>query len=210
MKQIEVRLPRNSKELRIKHFASMAMLPVKDFSTDRDRILFLSEFLGLHYNEVLRFRISDIAKMAKHAAKAISKMDLTSALPETIELKGQRFCLVDPDKIGIGWHIDFSATSIKKDPVRLACLFYVPEGFNYSDVDQNGNLEHPIASRYDLFEREFPLDLFIRSSDFFLRKSLHSIRRSMVQESARKKLRKTISSAVKRLNPFNGKRASMQ
>ena len=146
--------------------------------------------------------------MAATAIKAMSNMDVTSKLPESITLKGQRFCLVDPGKVGIGWHIDWNSSAkqktIEKDPVRLACLFYLPEGYNYSDVDANGNITHPIASRYELFKEEFPLDLFIRCTNFFLKRSLTLTKRSMVREIARRSRRK-INTGVAVLNLFNGK-----
>jgi len=187
----------------------MSMIPEElEFESEQDSLLFLAEFTGLGYNRMLDFTLKDIKKMAATAIKALSTMDVTSKLPESITLKGQRFCLVDPEKIGIGWHIDWNKSAmqkaIEKDPVRLACLFYLPEGYNYSDVDQNGNITHPIASRYELFKEEFPLDLFIRCTNFFLVRSLTSTRRSMVREIAQKNRRK-INTGMAVLNLFNGK-----
>lgn len=199
-------MPNGAKELRIKHFKSMTHVPAEGFSNSQDSLPFLAEFLNLNYNQVLDFRQRDVDKMVRLAVKALARMDLTSKLPKEITLGGTKFVLVDPDSIGIGWHIDFKSCSISKDPVRLACLFYVQEGYNYSDVDQNGNITYNIASRYELFEREFPLDLFIRSSNFFLKRSLTSIKRSTVIEIAQKKAKNKISSAIRSLNLLNGKR----
>jgi hypothetical protein len=202
---IEVRMPNGAKELRIKHFRSMSHVPEEGFKNTQDSLLFLAEFLGLNYNQVLDFRKRDIDKMVMLALKALARMDLKSKLPEHITLGGQKFVLVNPEDIGIGWHIDFKSCSITKDPVRLACLFYVQEGYNYSDVDVNGNITHNIASRYELFEKEFPLDLFIRSSNFFLKRSLTSIKRSTVIEIARNRTKNRISSLIQSLNLLNGK-----
>jgi hypothetical protein len=203
---IEARIPTSAKALRIRHFASMAMAPEQDFQTDQDSLLFLAEFTGLGYNRMLDFTIEDVRKMRTVAMTALASMDLVSELPKTITLQGQTFYLVDPEKVGIGWHIDFNNSSIKKDPVRLACLFYLPEGFNYSDVDENGNIKFPIASRHALFAEEFPLDLFIRCSNFFLKRSLTSTARSMVKQIANQKQTNRISTGIKVLNLFNGRR----
>lgn len=202
----EYRMPNGAKELRIKHFGSMAVLPSNGFQSDRDKILFLSEFTGLPYNKILDFTVGDIQKMVLLATKGIAQMNLAAPLPKTIVLKGQRFNLVDPDKIGIGWHIDYQNSSIKKDPVKLACLFYVPEGFNYSDVDENGNLTHPRDARYDLFADEFPLDLFIRCASFFLRKSLRSTWKLTARSLAQHRTIKRIGSVLRSLHLFSGKR----
>jgi len=205
---IEYKMPKGPNELRIKHFACLPLLPKDGFSTDRERVSFLAEFTGLRYGQILDFTEPDIHKMAAHAVNAISKLDLKTELPKRIKLGGKAFVLVDPEKIGIGWHIDFRNSSIATDPVRLACLFYIPENFNYSDIDENGNLVHDIASRHELFEAEFPLDLFMRSSTFFLNKSLHSIRRSMVRQIIAKKAKRKIVSLLRSLHLFNGKRRS--
>ena len=202
---IEVKLPNGAKELRIKHFKSMAHVPEEGFNSTLDSLVFLAEFLGLRYNQVLDFKEKDVAKMVFLAVKALARMDLKAKLPAQITLGGRKFDLVNPDTIGIGWHIDFQGSDIAKDPVRLACLFYVPEGFNYSDVDQNGNITHNIASRYDLFEQEFPLELFIRSSNFFLKRSLTSIKRSTVIGIAQSKAKNKVSSLIKSLSLLNGR-----
>lgn len=202
---IEVKLPGSQKDLRIKHFKSMANMPENGFRSEQENLVFLAEFLGLTYNQILDFTRKDVHRMTALAMKALSKMDLVSKLPATITLKGQKFCLVDPEMIGIGWQIDFKGASIFKDPVRLACLFYLQEGFNYSSVDENGNITYPIASRQELFEQEFPLDLFIRCANFFLKQSLVSTRKSMVIKIQMSKAKNRTSLVLQAINPFNGK-----
>lgn len=184
----------------------MPMVPEDGFKQDYDSLLFLAEFTGLGYNRMLDFTLKDIKTMRDTALKAMATMDIVSKLPKSITLKDQTFYLVDPDKVGIGWHIDFNNSSIKKDPVRLACLFYLQEGYSYSDVDENGNIKFTIASRYELFKEEFPLDLFIRCSNFFLKRSLTSTERSMVREIAKTKAVNKISTGIQVLNLFSGKR----
>jgi len=208
---VEARIPTKGKNLRIRHFESMHVLPLEEgFRTIRQRALFLSAFVGQHYNRMLQFKEEEIIKMSDTARTAFARMDVTSELPEKVTLKGQTFCLVDPDKIGIGWHIDFSNCPIAKDPVKLACLFYVQEGYNYSDVDENNNIVYPISSRYELFAEEFPLELFLRSADFFLRKSLKSTKRTLMVKIAAMKMQRRISFLIPHLNPFNGRSRSKQ
>jgi len=207
---IEVKMPGKGKDLRIKHFESMGHVPELGLRTDREKITFLAAFTGLNYSQVLQYTPIQIRKMSSLALSAIAKMDLTSKLPDTITLQGQEFYRVDPDKAGIGWHIDYSNCDIKKDPVRLACMFYIPVGYNYSDVDENGNILYPISSRHAMFAEEFPLELFMRSATFFLERSLKSTRRSMVLKTAERRLRQRVSLVAKVLNPFNGKRVSKE
>jgi hypothetical protein len=203
---IAVKLPAGPKDLRIHQFKSMVHIPTEGFESEQDSLVFLAEFLDITYNQVLDFTKKDIRKMTAIAVRELSKMDITSALPKSINIQGQEFELVDPDKIGIGWFIDYNASSITADPVRLSTLFYVQKGFNYSDVDQNGNILYPIESRYKLFKENFPLDLFIRSSSFFLRKSLTSTKLSMVRELSQNKTQNKVSSFLRSLSHINGRR----
>lgn len=205
---IETKMPGSAKDLRIKHFESLSLIPEEGIKTDRQMLTFLSGFTGLKYSQLLHYTPKQLCKMTELAMRAISKLDTASPLPKTLKLKGQNFYLSDPDKIGIGWHIDWSKCNIKKDPVRMACLFYLPENYDYSDQDANGNITHPIASRYDLFAEEFPLDLFMRCSAFFLVKSLRSKRRSMVLQIAERRTQERVSLAIRLINPFSGKRLS--
>lgn len=203
--QIELKWTvKSAKDLRIKHFKSMPFAPVTEFTHHDEMLFFLSAFTGLRYNQLLDFLEADIKKMTALALSAISKMDLKSKLPDTIILGGKKFYLAQPDKIGIGWHIDFGKCNIEKDPVRMSCLFYLPEGFNYSDIDENNNITHPIDSRYQLFADEFPLDLFIRASGFFLKRSLVSIlKQAMI--SKKLTLKERTSLVIKVINPLRGK-----
>lgn len=207
-KQIEIKIPSNPKDLRIKHFHSMSMAPANGFDNTEQGLYFLASFTGLRYNQLLDFKATDITRMTAIALTVLSKLDLVSKLPEEITLAGTSYYLVQPDKVGIGWHIDFKNCSIKKDPVRLACMFYLQKDFNYSDADENGNITFPIDSRYKVFEEHFPLDLFIRSAGFFLRKSLSSIRKSIVIETTEMRVRTSL--AAKAINLFNGRKLSKQ
>jgi hypothetical protein len=211
---IEVKLPAGPKDLRIKHFKAMSSIPLENidsenlFQDDTQVILFLADFLNLKYSQVLDFTVKDIERMKNLALKAFMNMEVSKEPPKNITVAGQEFYLADPEKVGVGWHIDFKSailnSAMQKDPVRLACLFYLPKGYNYSDVDENGNITHPISSRYELFREHFPLDVFIKSSGFFLRLSLESSRRSMVNRILRSNQKGRISLALKSLNLFSG------
>lgn len=215
-KPIEVKIPTNPKDLRIRHFASMALMPQKEIMYGDEGVYFLSSFTGVRYHKLMDFRVDDIRVMIATARATLSKMKLTSKLPERVTFAGTSYVLVDPKKVGIGWHIDFNHGNknswITKDPVRLSCMFYLQEGLNYSDVDENDNIKFPIDSRYEIFKEHFPLELFMPCCDFFLKRSLNSIRKSMVIEIVRnsKSKREAIGSVVKMINPLHGKKLSSQ
>lgn len=201
--QIEIKMSKNPKDLRIRHFQSMSLAPENGFSHAQEGMFFLASFLGLRYQQLLDFKAADIKRMTGIALAALSKLDLTSALPKEIVIAGTSYYLVEPNKVGIGWHIDFRNCSIIKDPVRMACMFYLQKGYNYSDADENGNIRFPIDSRYKPFEEHFPLDLFIRASGFFLKRSLHSILRTTLIETTQKRVQ--ISLVARLINPFSGR-----
>lgn len=201
--QKEIGIPTSPKDLRIRHFRSMAFAPSEGFNRIQEGLLFLASFTGLRYNQLLDFKPDDIKDIQRIALRTLSKMDLVSKLPEEVVLAGTSYYLVHPDKVGIGWHIDFKACNIEKDPVRLACLFYVQKGYNYSDVDENGNITYPIDSRYKVFEEHFPLEIFLRAANFFLKRSLNLVRKSLVIETI--SMRTRISLAARVINPLSGK-----
>lgn len=185
---MEIKAPKTVKDLRIKHFAALSH-PAMEAQPDLEGMaLFISEALGLPYDTVLECDLADTLQVYRHLCVVYSQIRIQEA-PKEITLGGVEFRRIDPHKDGTGWHIDFSKSDIKEDPVRLACLFYYPKAAKkYGEKDQNGNLLYPIASRYDLFKEHFPLEVFINSSAFFLTKIERSARQYTETRRVEKKL----------------------
>ena len=196
---MEIRLPKNTEDLRIKHLKALNGVEEEPPRNLNDLIDFVCEFTGEKRSLVELFTTKgEILKIYEHLLGLFNDFKVMSKPPQTITLKGKEFELINPEKVGIGWHIDFEKSDIEKDPVRVACLFYYPKGEIYGAKDENKNLINPIKDRYKEFENHFPLSTFLEASNFFLQRFVTSTKRYTDKEIMLMKVRK--------LNPFNGRK----
>lgn len=145
----------------------------------------------------MRIDYRDIVKMTAHINGLYANFDVNKRPPKDITINGKVYEMVNPEKIGVGWHMDWSHLDIESDPVRMACLMYYPKGAIYGDVDEYDNLLNPIKDRYNDFENHFPLQTFLEASDFFLERFVQSAKRYTGSQ--------ILISKARKLNPFNGK-----
>lgn len=172
MRTFEVKIPKSANDLRIKHYGIF-----KDGSKLIDqsmngKIEFISKLTGLHLSELRILSQKQVDEIWKHAVVACSGLTIGSEPPQEIVMDGITFELINPKKVGIGWHIDFGAVIqaklIENDPLTVACLFYHPKGHIYGEVDVNKNIIHSIEWKKPIFEEHFQLRTFLESSAFFL------------------------------------------
>jgi hypothetical protein len=203
-KEIAIKLPKHSKDLRIEHFKCFE--DYDDFQMEVfDKVKFVASFLGRSENFVWSIEKTVFDKTYDHIIKLISGLNPPAKPPQEITIDGMVYELIDPAKAGIGWHQDWSMQDMKKDPVKVACLFYHPKGHYYGEIDRNDNLIHPIRWKREKFEKEFPLELFISCARFFLQNWLESTMKSTRIKIAEKKAEKLI----KRLPSFLLKKPSI-
>lgn len=199
---------RTSNDLRIRHFKALQVVTELDENSQDSRLEWLGVFLGLKLHELRLLTAKQIATIYYNSVKVVSEMKINPTPPTELVLNGKVFTRIDPNKVGIGWHIDIGDAGrlnlIEKNPVKLACLFYYPEGSIYGELDENDNLIHPISEREELFKEHFPLNVFVESTAFFLNYYVKSIRKSIIQELAK---RQTLR-VVNRLKSMFGKRQS--
>lgn len=183
---MKIPLPKHSNDLRIKHYACLDSRFIKEDNaplTILEQVEFLSLFTGINEKKLLTVNALDIVKMYNHVCELFNDIYISKNPPKEITLNGKVFELVNPDKVGVGWHKDFRDANLnealKNDPVKLACLFYFPKGELYGDIDANDNLLHPISDRYNLFESSMTLKVFLESSAFFLTEFERSTRAYM-------------------------------
>ena len=89
-------------------------------------------------------------------------------LPQEINIGAKDYELVNLDRPNVSFIIDSDMSDFEKDPVRLACMCYIPKGTVYGEMDDAENVLHPIQSRHEAFSEEFPLMLYLRLHAFFL------------------------------------------
>lgn len=191
---MEIKLPKKTKDLRIEHFKA---LQNPYFLTEEkldimDQLEFIHLFSGVSRSKLKQINVNDISKMFSHIVSLYAGIKVEKPAKE-ITLNGIEFELVNPEKVGVGWHADFSKGDMKKDAVYFGCLFYFPKGQLYGAVDENDNLLNPIADRYEIIKEHMPLDVFMNASAFFLTKIKKSMMLSVQKAKTRKVLEKMLS-----------------
>jgi hypothetical protein len=114
-------------------------------------------------------------------------------LPQEIELNGKQYELVNLDRPNVSFIIDSDMSDFEKDPVRLACMCYVPKGTVYGEMTDAEDVLHPISSRWEDFNEHFDLLLYLRLHAFFLRRFKKSASVYMVSQKVTRKLNKALS-----------------
>lgn len=181
--EVVVKLPKSKNDLRIKHLnVLMSLTESMDLNSQINAI---SKISGVSKAKLHTVMISDIKAMTIHLIGLFGKIKATDMPPEKVSINGIDYDRVDPDKTPIKYHIDYSVSDFEKDPVRLACMCYVPSGTKYGDIDENDNIIYPIASRWSEFNDHFPLELYIQMCAFFLRNYNRSILRLEAMEKGR-------------------------
>lgn len=194
---MDIKLPKSSKDLRIKHLKPIQSDKYLGQLDLHLMVEFISDFTGVSKNKLMRIDYKDIVKMTAHINGLYANFDVNKRPPKEITINGKEYEMVNPEKIGVGWHMDWSHLDIESDPVRMACLMYYPKGAIYGDVDEYDNLLNPIKDRYNDFENHFPLQTFLEASDFFLERFVQSAKRYTGSQ--------ILISKARKLNPFNGK-----
>lgn len=181
MQSKDFKLPKTVNDLRIRHLKPLTNSIYEDEMTIELLCDFMAEFTGKSVNVIRQIDTKDLIRMFQHVKEIYSDIRINPPR-KTITMGGQEWVLVDPHKVGCGWHMDFSMGNIKENPEWLACLFYYPKGVKYGATDENDNLLYPIAERIDMFKDEMSLQDFLNASGFFLRK----ISKSMILSTAQK------------------------
>jgi len=111
---------------------------------------------------------------------------------EEITILNKEYVLVDPSKVGIGWHIDISNSDLQNDPSRLASLMYIEKGTTYGELDENLNMKYSNQERAKLFEEHLPLPDYLNLVSFFLRQSIELMSNYTVNKKTRTSLLKAV------------------
>lgn len=194
---MEIRLPKTTKDLRIKHYAPLTNDEYQENMTLEKMAQFVSDVSGVGVNKIKsKVHYKDLLEMFTHVTTLYAGINPSSQPPKEITLNGKVYELVNPEKVATGWHIDFGTCDIEKDPVRLACMFYYPKGSYYGEVDVHDNLIHPIKDRYNVFADHLPLEVFISCCGFFLQSYVKSTRKFTVREIAKSKAMSAIKKVL--------------
>ena len=192
MANAQLKAPKTINGLRYKHLSAFTSesFQQKGHVPDVDTIVkFVASFFGVMEPLVLRMEYKELQRVYRHCVGLWAGFGL-KALPKEIEVNGKHYDLVDLKRPPAGWVIDSDASDFDKDPVRLACICYIPKGTKYGDIDENENLIHPISERHEEFKQHFPLVLHCHLSAFFLQRYVKYAKRYMAKEQAKTKARR--------------------
>lgn len=202
MKYMDIKLPKSTKDLRIKHFKAINRpLEIRDY--DIPMIAeFISDFTGMAVKDVLRVDLSGISKIYKHILELYSGIEYSSKPKKRLTVNGKKYELINFWKCPTDWHIDNSAQDYNGKPVMLAAMCYIPEGSTYGAVDKHGNFLHPIKERIADFEEHFELQDYINLSAFFLKRLKESTERLKAKQTGQRMAERVINQLR-----INGKKA---
>jgi hypothetical protein len=201
-----IKLPKTSKELRIKHFKALTS-PIfnedKTIFTSQEKCHFVADFIEMDYQHLIADATqSQVDKLFSHVLDLFDNFKPQTNPPNEITLCGKLLERINPEKVGIAWHMDWEQKDINK-PIDLACMMYFPKGETYGKLDVNKNMIYPLRERRIWFEQDMKLFTFIEASAFFLRKSNKSMLRYTVIENSK---RRTIHCLSKIKNTIGRKR----
>jgi hypothetical protein len=181
--EIEIKIGKRASDLRIKHFKVIQEPSFTDEPTINEMIQVIHLYSNVSVNKIKMYKQSDIVKMYIAIANQFSKLKMSDTPPKEVTYNGVTYSLIDPAKVGIGWHQDFKNCTMS-NPTMLASMFYIPKGIIYGDEDENGNLKTTIRERSPIFAEHMELQTFIECCAFFLRKTEKSMRISMAKEKS--------------------------
>ena len=95
-----------------------------------------------------------------------------------ITIEGLDYKLVDPMKVGIGWHIDISKSDFEKNPALLAASCYLPvQCKHYGETDEYSNIKYPRFERAEIFNSHMDLPTYLNVLTFFFLESMKQMKR---------------------------------
>lgn len=196
----EITIP-NIHGLRVKHLPAIHHL--QNFDSE-NKLEFMCGFVAKLSNRPLGFIMNkcdtrDVAKVYVKGVDVLSEFnnkfvkEFRKEPTKEIEIKGKTYELIDLKRPNVSFVIDADMSDFEKDPVRLACMCYVPKGTVYGQMDEAENVTNPIKDRYQDFADEFPLDEYMRLHAFFLNHYVKSVSSYILAMKAQNQLKKALS-----------------
>ena len=171
MKNYKGTIPNKLSDYRLKHFGAFENYN-NGIGSEEDTIALVAGITGLPFNVVRMIAPKEFAKIHLNIALSFSNFK-TSEPPKEVVIGGKYFTLVDPHKVGMGWHVDFRNVS-RKSHSMMSAMFYVEKGMKYAQSDEDGNILNSFKDRAKFFEEHFPMALYINANAFFLNKIILS------------------------------------
>ena len=188
---MEIKIPKNITEMRIKHLAfisKLAELGEKEYSISEIRQM-NAAFLQVPFDEFPNYRPKDDIRIFTTICKAISTKpkqanEKTFIGPdgkeyiepdESVEYNGIIYTLrKDFTKLPTSWYMDIDIAfemhgeGFEKMPELMAAFCYIEKGLLYGQKDENKVVINSVMDRSKVFAEFMPLDKFMNLQGFFL------------------------------------------
>lgn len=173
--EIEIKIGKRTSDLRIEHYRVIQDNSFTDSPDLQEMIQIIHLYTNVSPSKIRMFTMKEIAKMYTAICKQFAGLKVNNEPKKELVFQGVKYKLIDPEKVGVGWHQDFRTVSIDQ-PTRLAAMFYLPDGIIYGEEDEYGNLKSSIRDRAPIFAEHMELQTFIDACAFFLRRFEKSTR----------------------------------
>ncbi len=186
---------RKTSDFRIEHMKAFANERLEKLTKWKamDYIEFIHDLSGNPIKDLMNVEdFNEIVELCNHYAKVFSKMKVPREPKDELTINGKEYTLVNLKRPNTAWVIDQDVMDLENDPVRMACLCYVPKGTKYGQMDEDGELLFPIDSRYDDFKNHFELQDFIALQVFFLSRYKNSTANYIQRVKAEQRIIKSL------------------
>lgn len=165
---MEIKLPRTIKELRLQHLEAVAKLNPSGLDA-YDKLVLVNELTGIDTEILRRVSLKDLDAIIKQYFTLITSCNEVNP-PKEIEVNGKKFKLIKSvSEMPLAWHIDLNHFDVK-DAAVVAAFCYIEKGMSYCELDKQSNVLNPLANRIELFREYLSADVYIALSFFFQKK----------------------------------------
>lgn len=151
--EFDIIIPR----LCVKHILPLQMLSAS--SKISNIITSLSLLTGIKKEILYRCIYKDILIAVENILSVADRCIKNEKLKNVVEINGNKYYLLDPSRITVGWAIDYSLIDTN-NPAHIAALIYIDDGKDYSDGD--------LMKRAEIMN-ELPLEDYVAATSFFLK-----------------------------------------
>lgn len=171
MRNYKGHIPKNLNDYRLRHYNAFEKYN-SGIGSDEDKIALIAGITGVPFNVARMIEPKEFNQVMKRIDLSFIGIKLSKP-PKEVVIGGKHFTLVDPHKVGMGWHRDFANIN-RSQHAMMSAMFYVEKGMKYAQCDEDGNILNSVIDRAKFFETHFPMALYLDASAFFLNKIILS------------------------------------
>lgn len=141
-----------------------------DRPTIGEKITFCCEYCDIEEAKLQTVSVDSINSLFATVAQT-----LCGHIPRTpkkhITVDGNKYRFVKRfSEQSAAWHELVRRSNFLEDPIQMAALCYIESGMKYAQKGDHDKILNPTAERANVFRENFPFDLYLDLSAFFLQK----------------------------------------